>query len=134
MKGRGVALVLAAVALLGACKAEPGKQTASNPGAVPPDTAQVPKMPPAPAGGAVAAKEQHIQVSNTMNMRMAVVAEVGGQTQPLGTVEPKQEASFMVQAPPGADFKIMASDSTNQHRVQANLMGSTGAVMRFVIR
>ncbi len=65
---------------------------------------------------------------------MKVVAEVGGQTQALGTVEPKQQASFMVQAPPGAQFKITASDSTNQHRVQATLMGMTGTALHFVIR
>ncbi len=133
MKGWGVAVV-AAVLLLGACRAEPGKQTASNPGAVPPDTSQVPKTPPTPAGGAVAAKEQHIQVANTLTMPMTVVAEVGGQTLALGIVEPKQEGSFMVQAPPGASFRIMANDSTNQHRVQAALMGGNGTVLHFVIR
>lgn len=49
-------------------------------------------------------------------------------------VAAKPDGSFMVQAPPGADLKIMASDSTNQRRVQATLTRSTGAVLHFVIR
>ncbi len=135
MKGRDWVVPVAVALLLGACKgAEPGKDTASNPGAVPPDTSQVPKTPPGPAGGVVAAKEQHIQVANTLTMPMTVVAEVGGQTLALGIVEPKQEGSFMVQAPPGASFRIMANDSTNQHRVEAALMGGNGTVLHFVIR
>ncbi len=135
MWSRGVGTAIAVMLMLAACtEARPGKQTASNPGAVPPDTSQVPKTPPPPAGGSVATKDNHIQVSNTMNVPMKVSAIVGGQTQALGTVEAKQQASFMLQAPENANIQIFATDSTNQHRVQATLMAFNGQVLHFVIR
>ncbi len=131
---RGRVVVLMAGLLLGACKgAVPGKDTASNPGAVPPDTSQVPKTPPAPADGGVAAKEQHIQISNATTLPMSVTAVVAGQTQVLGTVEAKQQGSFMVQAPANARIQITASDRANTHRVQATLTGAD-SVLHYVIR
>ncbi len=87
----------------------------------------------APAGAGVAQK-QAIQVSNTMAMPMSVVAVVGGQTQALGTVPPKGEGSFSVRAAPGTDYQIIGSDSTDQHKVQAVLMGASRGVLHFVIR
>ncbi len=144
MRG-GLAGAVALVLALAACtEAKPGKQTARNAGAAPPDTSQAPKSPPpaggtiagtpgAQASGPVATEEQPIQVSNTLKRPMKVTAVVGNQRQPLGTVKPKQEASFTVRRPVGTTIVIMASDSTNQHEVQAALM-AIGTVWHFVIR
>lgn len=133
--------VIALVLMVAVCtEAKPGKQTAANPGAVPPDTTRgsekpgaSPRKPGTPVGGRVAAKEQHIEVSNSMNMPMMVTAVVGDQTQALGTVEPKQQASFTVQVPTGVAMRILGSDSSKKHQVQATLIG-VGPVLNFVIR
>ncbi len=111
-------VAVATALLLGACQGEAGRRAASTPG----------------AAGAGAVQEQRIQVSNTLAAPMSVVAVVAGRAQELGTVAPKQEGSFTVRAAPGTNYQIEAMDSTNQHRVQATLMGASGGVLHFVIR
>ena len=134
MRRRAAVVVLGLGWALGACtEAKPGKQSAANPGAVPPDTSQIPKHPRNPAGGTVVSKEQHIQVTNTTGTTMNVVALVGTQTLALGAVEPKQQGSFLLQAEPGMTIHLAASDKTKARQIAGTVVAAD-TVLHWVIR
>ncbi len=148
MIGRVAAAVALAVAIAACTEAKSGKQAAGNPGAAaatshtpqasgsrpgtqPSDTTHAWKV--AAALACLPARDQPAEVVSDMELPMVVTAVMGSQTQPLGTLEPKQEKKYDLHVPAGAYVLIRASDSTRKHDVQAAMTG-VGPVLHFVIR
>ncbi len=146
--GRLAAAVALAVVIAACTEAKPGQQPAgapggaaatshapeasgSRPGAQPSDTTHARKV--AAALARLPARDQPVEVVNNMELPMVVTAVMGTQTQPLGTLEPKQEKKYDLHVPAGAYVLIRASDSTRKHEVQAVMTG-VGPVLHFVIR
>lgn len=74
---------------------------------------EVPGAPPGAAPGAPApgAMQQYpVEIENTTDQPMNIMADVNGQKRELGVVGPNETSSFNVEAEPGSEIKLEARD------------------------
>lgn len=70
---------------------------------------EVPGVPPGtPAPGAT--QQYPVEIENTTDQPMNIMADVSGRKQELGVVGPNETSNFNVEAEPGSEIKLEAKD------------------------